>query len=92
MGAIKNNLDSFPDHESFDQGASFGRHVREQELLPVLKAALAIIMHPTVHVRRELRYRQLLAVQGLTDAIAAIESPPAPPAPTLPTDDESVNF
>jgi len=83
MGAIKNNLDSFPDHESFDQGASFGRHVREQELLPLLKAISFVLK---AHAPKADVTNKMLAL------VADIESPPAPPAPTLPTDDESVNF
>jgi len=87
MGAIKNNTDLFFQRhaEAFDQGESFGRHAREQELLPLLKAMSHLLSSywPNTVVGSE-----------LDEVISEIENPPAPETTTTtpPTDDESVNF
>jgi hypothetical protein len=83
MGAIKNNLDLFPDTQAFDQGESFGRHAERHDLLPLLKAVYFVLRG----------YAPRADVTGkMLDLVEAIECPPAPPVTTTPTDDESVNF
>ena len=83
MGAIKNNLDLFPDTQAFDQGVSYGRHAREQELLPILKGMSHLLNS---------YWPNTVVSHQLAQVIAVIEQPPTPPVTTTPTDDESVNF
>jgi hypothetical protein len=73
-------------YNDFAQGESFGRHVREQELLPLLKSADLVLkaQAPKADVTRQ-----------VATLIAEIEAPssPATQATFTPlTDDKPVNF
>jgi len=73
-------------YNDFAQGESFGRHVREQELLPVLKSVVLVLkaQAPKADVTRQ-----------VATLIAEIEAPssPATQATFTPlTDDKPVNF
>jgi hypothetical protein len=74
-------------HNDFAMGESFGRHVREQELLPVLKAARQALGPPQWADASP----QAALWHRLDRAIADIERPAAP-VTTTPTDDKPVNF
>jgi hypothetical protein len=87
MGAIKSNLDLFPDTQAFDQGVSYGRHAERQEMLPLLNDAL-FDLRTADRVSSPMRG----TIARLEAVIADIEQPPTPPVTTTPTDDESVNF
>ena len=73
-------------YNDFAQGESFGRHVREQELLPVLKSVDLVLkaQAPKADVTRQ--------VAALIAEIEAPSSPATQATFTPLTDDKPVNF
>ena len=85
------NPDTIDAIDEFNQGYDYGRHVREQELLPLLKGASRAMWAFIDALGDAHRIHADMAAE-LGRVIADIEKPPTPPTSTPPTDDESIPF
>jgi len=89
------NPDTIDAIDEFNQGYDYGRHVREQELLPLLKMCLWVAKRaPASSLGGDSLYpiEKAGLLSELSATVADIEKPPTPPTSTLPTDDESIPF